>query len=154
MTGLFSSVNRHALRFRRRIAIGAIRVTPPLIASLAEAKKVADVVVVGADIPGFESWREEGEEAACDRMVAMLEAGQVNAMVRGQIYYTHYHNAMRKHFGFHRDVMCPYLIRDLLGNEYFLTPMVHHDDSSVNGRCYLARQAACICHALGVEPAI
>jgi predicted methyltransferase MtxX (methanogen marker protein 4) len=86
--------------------------------------------------------------------MSLVQKKQVDAIVRGQIYYTDYHESMKQSFGLKRDVMCPCLIKDHCGNEWFITPVVQSDDCSVSGRVYLATQAAKICTKLGVEPKI
>jgi len=96
----------------------------------------------------------EGEEAVADRLVSLLKTGDADAIVRGQVYYTNYHEALKREYGFKRDLMCPCLIRDLRGNEWFITPVVHHDEATIAGRCYLATQAAKICLRLGVSPEV
>lgn len=154
MKGLFDAIEKCALQKRRRIALGSTQATAALIESLNVASRFANVVAVGAEVPGVESVRADSEEAAADQLMSLARSGAVDAIIRGQIYYTHYHRAMRRHFGFKRDLMCPCLLRDLVGNEWFITPVVHHDDATNFGRSYLASQAAKICTKLGIEPVI
>jgi predicted methyltransferase MtxX (methanogen marker protein 4) len=154
MNGLFGAIRAHAGGSRKRVAIGLVKATPGVIAGLNEAKSIANIIVVGAPVAGFESIREETERQASDRLMSLVEGNEVDAIVRGQIYYTHYHDSMNECFGFKRDVMCPYLLRDYRNNEWFITPVVQHDDRSVKGRCYLATQTARICERLGIEAQI
>jgi predicted methyltransferase MtxX (methanogen marker protein 4) len=155
MNGLFSAIRTTASISRKHVAIGVVKPpTPALVTGLKEATKFADIVVVGTPVEGFESIPAGGDRAASDGLMSLIQKKQVHAIVRGQIYYTDYHESMKLAFGFTRDVMCPCLLRDICGNEWFITPVVHHDDDSVDGRCYLATQAANICTRLGVEPVV
>lgn len=155
MKDLFSAIRTTASLSRKRVAIGVVRpATPALVAGLKEAATFADIIVVGTPVEDCESIRATGDRAASDSLMALVQKGQVDAIVRGQIYYTDYHESMKQNFGFKRDVMCPCLIKDHCGNEWFITPVVQSDDCSVSGRVYLATQAAKICMKLGVEPNI
>ncbi|MBI5135758.1 MAG: hypothetical protein HZA24_00315 [Nitrospirae bacterium] len=154
MRGLRDAI-QSACKRRRRIGIGAVEVTEKFRDSLREGACVADVIVVGAEVDGYECVPATGgEEATADQLIALAASGQVDGVVRGQLYYSYYHDAFREQFNIPRDVMCPCLIEDICGNEWFLTPVVQHDATSVAGRSYLATQAAKICEALGVEPVI
>lgn len=154
MKGLFAAIEDHALQVRRRVAVGSVQATANLLASFNSASRFAEIVSVGVRVDGFESVLSGNEEAAADQLIRLAKETKVDAVIRGQIYYTHYHNSIRRHFGVARDLMCPCLLRDLRENEWFITPVVHHDDDSRDGRCYLAIQAAKICKQLGVEPLI
>jgi predicted methyltransferase MtxX (methanogen marker protein 4) len=154
MKDLFKAMRENALLSKRRVAIGVVQQTPALLASLNDAAQFADIIAVGNAVPGFESRQVSGEEAIADQLMSLVRKSEIDAIVRGQVYYTHYHSSMRRAFGFGSDLMCPCLLRDFCGNEWFLTPVVHHDDSSVRGRCYLAKQAARICMSLSVKPVI
>ncbi len=154
MKGLFAAIEEKALQVRRRVAVGSVQSTANLVASFDSASRFAEVVSVGVAVDGFESILTEKEEVAADQLMRLAKEAKADAVIRGQIYYTHYHNSMRQHFGFERDLMCPCLLKDLRENEWFITPVVHHDDDSRDGRCYLATQAAKICRKLGVEPLI
>lgn len=149
MNGLFGAIRTHALLDKKRVAIGMLDPALGIIESLEEAKQFANIIVVGTPIDGFDSIEEKNERKASDCLIALLQSKRVDAIVRGQIYYTHYHDSMNEYFEFKRDVMCPYLLRDHCRNEWFITPVVHHDDASVDGRCYLSSQTARICEALG-----
>ncbi len=154
MTGLLEALRKSACASRRRVAIGVVRVTPEFLAGLEDGAQFADIVAVGADVPGYESVCAESEPAIGEALASLVASGRVDAVVRGQLYYTHYHESMNRQFGFSRDLMCPCLVQDLRENEWFLTPVVQHDDATVAGRCYLATQAARICEKLGVQPVI
>ena len=154
MNGLFNAIASHAAASKKRVAIGIIKPTAEVIAGLKEAEGIANIIVVGTAVEGFESIEEDTERKASDRLMSLVQSKRADAIVRGQIYYTHYHDSMNARFGFKRDVMCPYLLRDYRGNEWFITPVVQHDDRSVEGRCYLAAQTARICERLGVKPQI
>jgi predicted methyltransferase MtxX (methanogen marker protein 4) len=154
MTGLFSAIRANALASRKRVAIGLTKPTAELIADLRKARDFAEIVIVGASVNDFEcvslaaAGGDIDDRKASDCLMSLVKDHQVDAIVRGQIYYTDYHDSMNAHFGFERDVMCPYLLRDLCDNEWFITPVVHHDDASIAGRCYLASQTARICKKL------
>lgn len=154
MTGLFAAIRRNAQPSRRRVAIGVTQLTPELMYNLWKANEFAEIITVGKEVPGFGSKPEKDERSSADRLVALAKNREVDAIIRGQLYYTYYHESMKRHFGFKRDVMCPSLLRDACGNEWFITPVVHTDDVSIDGRCYLATQAARICAKLGVDPVI
>jgi len=156
MTGLFSAITANASVSRKRVAIGITELTPALIGDLKRAEEFADIVTVGASVREFESISIETtggnvDRKASDCLMSLVKGNEVAAIVRGQVYYTDYHNSMNAHFGFERDVMCPYLLRDRCDNEWFITPVVHHDDASISGRCYLASQTARICRKLVKE---
>jgi predicted methyltransferase MtxX (methanogen marker protein 4) len=154
MTGLLAAIRGKARQSRRRVAIGVTQLTPELMYNLWKAKGFAEIIPVGKVIPGFESKDEKDECSSCDRLVSLVKNREVDAIIRGQLYYTYYHDSMKHHFGFKRDVMCPSLLRDACGHEWFITPVVHTDDVSIDGRCYLATQAARICTKLGIDPVI
>ena len=154
MKSLFNAIEVNALLARRRVAIGLFHTTPELIGNLVTAAKCADIVIVGTHIEGFECISAKGDRNASDTLLSLVQRKEVDAIARGQIYYTDYHESMNAFFGFTRDVMCPYLLRDFCGNEWFITPMVHHDDCSIDGRCYLASQTAAICERLGNDATI
>jgi hypothetical protein len=140
MQGLFAAIGLAAQRRRQRVGIGIVNPTPALLESLGRATQFADVVVVGKETPGFKSISAEEEPAAADKLATLVQSGEVDAIVRGQLYYGHYHEALKRRFGYTRDLMYPCLICDLSGNEWFITPVVHHDNATVECRCYLAMQ--------------
>jgi hypothetical protein len=94
------------------------------------------------------------EQSLSDKLVDLAVTGRVDGIVRGQFDYSVYHNSLRRALGLTRDLMCVCLLRDMRGDEWLITPAVHHDDATIGGRTYLASQAARICSALFVEPKV
>jgi predicted methyltransferase MtxX (methanogen marker protein 4) len=161
MQGLLEQIRFHAgrqvLGRKPRIAIGAVKAESPRFQqTLAASTKWADLTLVGGYVSGYKSAVVSSDDArvAAEQLFALAKRGEVDAIVRGQIDYIVFHNKFRKAFpDLARDVMCVSLLRSSQ-SEWFMAPVVHHDDASVEGRCFLARQAARICTQLGSIPRI
>lgn len=70
---------------RRRVGIGIRRPVPETIASLQRAAEVAEIVVVGPKVDGFESIVEADEDEASRKLISLLKDGKIDALVRGQV---------------------------------------------------------------------
>jgi predicted methyltransferase MtxX (methanogen marker protein 4) len=161
MKGLLRQIEHHAREHRlgrkARVAIGATRADSARFRqSLEVATEIADIILVGGQIQGYESadvHSSDGSTVAA-RLFSLAKEQKVDAIVRGQIDYVTFHKQFRNAFPeLDRDVMCISLLRPDK-HEWFMAPVVHHDETSVEGRCYLALQAARICEQLGLAPSI
>jgi predicted methyltransferase MtxX (methanogen marker protein 4) len=161
MRGLLRQIERHArertIGRKPRVAIGTTNTNSARFRqSLEVATEVADIILVGGQIQGYESadvLSSDGSAVAA-RLFSLAKQQTVDAIVRGQIDYVTFHQQFRNAFPeLDRDVMCISLLRSDK-HEWFMAPVVHHDETGVEGRCYLARQAARICQQLGVVPSI
>ncbi len=109
---------------------------------------------------GFECVPAATPTEAAAGLYELAATGAVDAIVRGQLDYTTYHRAMNEALRLRParhgvvDLMCPYLLRDPRGDEWLITPVVQHDDATVEGKVYLSTCAAAILAALGVRPKI
>ncbi|MFA5022215.1 MAG: hypothetical protein WC508_04015 [Patescibacteria group bacterium] len=70
---------------KRKIAIAIMRPIPETIASLKKASKYADIVVVGAQIDGFENLVEPDQDQASEVLIKLLKDKKVEGIVRGQV---------------------------------------------------------------------
>ena len=70
---------------RRKIGIAILRPIPQTIESLRRGAALADLVVVGAKVEGFENIVEPDTEAASRVLLSLLKDGQVDGIVRGQV---------------------------------------------------------------------
>lgn len=161
MKGLLRQIERYA---RQRtigrkpwVAIGTTNTDSARFRqSLEIATEAADIILVGGQIQGYESADVPSRDgsAIAARLFSLAKEQKVDAIVRGQIDYITFHQQFRKAFPeLARDVMCISFLRSEK-HEWFMAPVVHHDETGIEGRCYLARQAAKICQQLSVAPSI
>jgi len=161
MRGLLTQIERHAreeaIGRKPRVAIGTTNTESVRFRqSLEIAGETADITLVGGEIEGYDSADvpSGNATAAITRLFSLAKEQKVDAIVRGQIDYITFHKQFRSAFPeLDRDVMCICLLRSDK-HEWFMAPVVHHDETGVEGRCYLARQAARICRQLGLAPTI
>ena len=161
MKGLLRQIERHArertIGRKARIAIGTTNADSARFRqSLEVVAETAGVILVGGQIQGYESADVPSSDASAvaARLFSLAKEQTVDAIVRGQIDYVTFHRQFRNAFPeLDRDVMCISLLRSEK-HEWFMAPVVHHDETGVEGRCYLARQAARICRQLGLAPSI
>jgi predicted methyltransferase MtxX (methanogen marker protein 4) len=159
--GLIERIEHHArqrsLERKPRIAIGAVKSGSPRFRQTLDAcAQWTNLTLVGGHVDGFKSATMSSNDPSvvAAKLFALAKSGEVDAIVRGQIDYVIFHTEFRKAFPeLVRDVMCVSLLRSSK-SEWLMAPVVHHDDTSVEGRCYLARQAARICIQLGIVPRI
>jgi predicted methyltransferase MtxX (methanogen marker protein 4) len=161
MKGLLRQIEYHAreqrLGRKARVAVGTAKADSVRFRqSLEVATEIADITLVGGQIQGYESADVPSSDASAvaARLFSLAKEQTVDAIVRGQIDYVTFHQQLRNAFPeLDRDVMCICLLRSDK-HEWFMAPVVHHDETGVEGRCYLARQAARICRQLGLAPSI
>jgi predicted methyltransferase MtxX (methanogen marker protein 4) len=161
MQGILDRIQYHAMHRtlgrKPRIAIGATKAESARFRQTLEASKDwADLTLVGAHSNEYRcaSVLSDDPCVVASRLFELARDHEVDAIVRGQIDYIVFHSEFRKAFSeLRRDLMCISLLHSSK-SEWFMTPVVHHDDASVEGRCYLARQAVKICTQLGVVPRV
>lgn len=160
MNGLFAAMERAARQARPRIAVGVIQDNERLRTGLIAGQTYAEVVTVGVHVDTFDNYDCESPNEIAAKLFELSAAGIADGVVRGQVDYTSYHRQMNEAFDLKparhgmTDIMCPYLLRDSRGDEWFITPMVQHDDASVEGKVYLVSSCAAILEAFGVEPKV
>lgn len=74
-----------AKKQKRKIAIGIMRPIQETAESLKRASEYADLVVVGAKVPGFENIVEPDQDTASVKLIGLLKDGKVDGIVRGQV---------------------------------------------------------------------
>ncbi|MDD4900872.1 MAG: hypothetical protein PHS62_02040 [Patescibacteria group bacterium] len=74
-----------AKKQKRKIAIGIMRPIAETVESLRRASEFANLIVVGAKIPGFENLVEEDQDQASRVLIKLLKDGKVDGIVRGQV---------------------------------------------------------------------
>lgn len=160
MNGLFDAIEIAARKSRPTIAVGVLRSTSRLRQGLLDSQAYAEVVTVGAHVDSFCNYACKSEDEIASKLFELSLTGIVTAIVRGQVGYTSYHKQMNAALDLKpskhgmMDIMCPYLLRDARGDEWFITPMVQHDDASVEGKLYLVSCCAAILESLGIKPVV
>lgn len=74
-----------AKKQKRRIGIAIMRPIPETMESLKKASELADLVVVGAEINGFENIIEPDQDQAARTLIELLKEKKVDGIVRGQV---------------------------------------------------------------------
>jgi predicted methyltransferase MtxX (methanogen marker protein 4) len=74
-----------ARKKRRKIGITIMRPIPETVESLNKASELADLVVVGAKVNGFENIVEEDQDKASSILISLLKDKKVEGIVRGQV---------------------------------------------------------------------
>jgi len=160
MNGLFAAMESAARKARPKIAVGVLDDNERLRAGLIAGQTYAEVVTVGARIDSFDNYDCQSANEIASKLFELSATGIADGVVRGQVDYTSYHRQMNDAFDLKparhgmTDIMCPYLLRDSRGDEWFITPMVQHDDASVEGKVYLVTSCAAILEAFGIEPKV
>jgi len=74
-----------ARKQKRKIGIGICRPIPETVESLKRASQYADLVVIGAQVSGFENIVEADQDTASVKLIGLLRDGKVDGIVRGQV---------------------------------------------------------------------
>lgn len=74
-----------ARKKRRKLGITILRPIPETIESLKRGSEFADLVVIGAETPGFENIIEPDPDKASEILIRLLKDGKVDGIVRGQV---------------------------------------------------------------------
>lgn len=75
-----------AKKHRMKVAIGIDQPNPGIIKHLKQAKKIADIVIVGKKLSGFEGFALSEPQAIANKLLELLDSHYVDAVVRGQIH--------------------------------------------------------------------
>lgn len=82
----FNQILEQAKKQRRKIGISIVfDLTPEIVKSLEKSKEIADVVIYGKEIPGFECVVMSGDKEIGERMVLDYQTRKIDQFVRGQI---------------------------------------------------------------------
>ena len=84
--GFAERLLRSAKKHRMKVAIGIDQPNPSIAKWLKAANKIADVTVVGKKIPGLKNIPLAEPQDIADKMIELLDAKTVDALVRGQVH--------------------------------------------------------------------
>lgn len=117
---LSDQIIRKAKVQRRRIGIGIDEVDNAIIDSLSNCKDVADVVIVGEKIEGFECYPTDKPD---EKLVALLKEKAIDGIVRGNLRMgvKNRYEKLKKEFDISK-IYRVSLIRDAVGREFFFGP--------------------------------
>lgn len=119
----FNQILSQARKKRRRIGIGIVfDLTPEILDSLKRGQEIADVVVYGREIQGFECVPMTGDKEIGEKMVLDYKSGKIDQFVRGQIDDFGTVEQFKKSFNIDptEKRVDTALVVDLKGNEFFL----------------------------------
>ena len=117
---LYDKIINKARLKRRRIGIGLAEVDEEIISGLEKCKPIADIIVVGSKIDGFECHTSEYPNK---ELVTMLKKKEIDGMVWGNLGLgiKNRYEELKKQFNISKIYRCS-LIRDAIGREFFFGP--------------------------------
>lgn len=150
MDGEFVDRLERAARGRRaRIGVGVSGGGPELLAGLAEASDLAEIVLVGDPDPGAEVEVDliRADDPA-SRLVELLAGGEVDGAVRGNLSATRVMRKISKTFEVRVRRLSLLALPDW---SFFLAPVGIDEGDSISDRLNLAVQGAKYLESMGVE---
>ncbi|HOI68551.1 MAG: methanogenesis marker protein Mmp4/MtxX [Methanothrix sp.] len=150
MDGEFVDRLERAARGRRaRIGVGVSGGGPELLAGLAEASDLAEIVLVGDPGPGAEVEVDliRADDPA-SRLVELLAGGEVDGAVRGNLSATRVMRKISKTFEVRVRRLSLLALPDW---SFFLAPVGIDEGDSISDRLNLAVQGAKYLESMGVE---
>ncbi len=150
MDGEFVDRLEQAARGRRaRIGVGVSGGGPELLAGLAEASDLAEIVLVGDPGPGAEVEVDliRADDPA-SRLVELLAGGEVDGAVRGNLSATRVMRKISKTFEVRVRRLSLLALPDW---SFFLAPVGIDEGDSISDRLNLAVQGAKYLESMGVE---
>ncbi len=150
MDGEFVDRLERAARGRRaRIGVGVSGGGPELLAGLAEASDLAEIVLVGDPGPGAEGEVDliRADDPA-SRLVELLAGGEVDGAVRGNLSATRVMRKISKTFEVRVRRLSLLALPDW---SFFLAPVGIDEGDSISDRLNLAVQGAKYLESMGVE---
>lgn len=86
-----------AKKRKRKIGIGIINPRPSVLRGLKQAKKYADLTIVGRRIPGFKNIPARTDDEASQKLVSLLKNREIEGLVVGQLKASYtYHEFCRQ----------------------------------------------------------
>ncbi len=140
----FSTViNQLSKKAKNRVGIAIIKPSPTIVGSLKRANKVAEVVVYGKKIQGFESV-PLGEKAVGPRLIQDFKEHKIHQLVRGQIDDLSMVEYAKKLFNIegHLKRVDIAIVKDTYGREYGLTGCSNPDLQNLEEKIRVANALA------------
>ncbi len=127
MDSIFEKVLDKAKQKRRRIGITIFRTDDEIISSLKKAQDLAEVIIYGKKIDGFDCVEMEPEgklqENIGRKIVQDFKAGKIDQFVRGQVDDFGVVEEFKQQYGIPKEEkrVCFGLMQDVFGRETFMT---------------------------------
>lgn len=128
---------------RRKIGISILKTSPEIIASLRKSRKIADVVIYGKKISGFENAAGKGQETGM-KMVRDFKAGKIDEFVRGQVDDFALVDEAKRLFGIDpklRRIQMG-LMQDAYGRQFFLVGASNTDLQTLDEKIRISTEAS------------
>jgi predicted methyltransferase MtxX (methanogen marker protein 4) len=124
---------------RRRIGIGILRPDAAVVASLTQAQTLCELITFGQEVAGIPCVPTATPE---DALVVALEAGDLDAVVRGQANATILRQRLVERLGCRfEDIKDLAVIKDNLGRVFILCPVAHAQGWTVDQKVALIIEA-------------
>ncbi|MFH0951612.1 MAG: hypothetical protein V1838_00275 [Patescibacteria group bacterium] len=132
-----------AKKKKRKIGIVIMRPTPETIASLKQASNIADLVVIGSKVEGFNNIVEEDQDEAAKILITQLKENKVEGIVRGQAKDSYTFELFHKIYGKQKPPsnrkVCPCIMESPDGKiSFVMTSASIYHDMTLEDKKYLA----------------